>query len=35
IDGEQLVQRLKDLKLGVNIKMIESVEVDLDWFTKI
>jgi restriction system protein len=35
IDGEQLVHRLKDLKLGVNIKMIESVEVDLDWFSKI
>jgi restriction system protein len=35
IDGEQLVHRLKDLKLGVHIKMIESVEVDLDWFSKI
>ncbi len=35
IDGEQLVHRLKDLKLGVQIKMIESVEVDLDWFSKI
>jgi restriction system protein len=35
IDGEQLVHRLKDLKLGVQIKMIESVEVDLEWFSKI
>jgi restriction system protein len=35
IDGEQLVQRLKELGLGVNIKMIESVEVDANWFTKI
>ena len=35
IDGEQLVQRLKELGLGVKITMIESVEVDLDWFTKI
>ncbi|WP_035857437.1 restriction endonuclease [Crocosphaera subtropica] len=35
IDGEQLVQRLKKLGLGVKITMIESVEVDLDWFTKI
>jgi restriction system protein len=35
IDGEQLVQRLKDLGLGVTIRMIESVEVDSDWFTKI
>ncbi len=35
IDGEQLVQRLKELKLGVKIMMIESVEVDVNWFTKI
>jgi len=35
IDGEQLVQRLKELSLGVKITMIESVEVDSDWFTRI
>lgn len=35
IDGEQLVQRLKELRLGVKITMIEAVEVDTDWFTKI
>ncbi|MEG4227175.1 restriction endonuclease [Microcoleus sp. N9_B2] len=35
IDGEQLVQRLKELGLGVKIKMIESVEVDANWFTQI
>ncbi len=35
IDGEQLVQRLKELSLGVKITMIEAVEVDEDWFTKI
>ena len=35
IDGEQLVQCLKELGLGVKIVMIESVEVDTDWFTKI
>jgi len=35
IDGEQLVQRLKELRLGVKITMIESVDVDIDWFTKI
>jgi len=34
-DGEQLVQRLKELRLGVNITMIESVEVDTEWFRKI
>lgn len=35
IDGEQLVQRLKDLGLGVKIKMVETVEVDTDWFSKL
>lgn len=35
IDGEQLVQRLKELGLGVKITMIESVEVNPDWFSKI
>jgi restriction system protein len=35
IDGEQLVLRLKELGLGVKIKMVESVEVDANWFAKI
>jgi restriction system protein len=35
IDGEQLVQRLKELGLGVKIKMVESIEIDVDWFAKI
>ncbi|WP_255348450.1 hypothetical protein [Calothrix sp. PCC 6303] len=35
IDGEQLVQQLKELELGVKITIIESVEVDTKWFTKI
>jgi restriction system protein len=35
IDGEQLVQRLKELGLGVKITMIKSVEIDTDWFAKI
>ncbi|WP_448534423.1 restriction endonuclease [Parathermosynechococcus lividus] len=35
IDGEQLVQRLKELGLGVKITMIESVEIDVGWFAKI
>lgn len=32
IDGEQLVKRLKELGLGVKIKMVEAVEIDSDWF---
>ncbi|AFY95199.1 restriction endonuclease [Chamaesiphon minutus] len=35
IDGEQLVQRLKELGLGVKIEMVESIEVDTNWFAKI
>lgn len=35
IDGEQLVERLKALRLGVKITMIESVEIDTAWFEKI
>lgn len=32
IDGELLMDRLKDLGLGVDTKMVEVVEVDEDWF---
>jgi restriction system protein len=35
IDGEELVRRLKDLGLGVKIQMVESVEVDTEWFNRI
>ncbi|MCC5898289.1 MAG: restriction endonuclease [Phormidium sp. BM_Day4_Bin.17] len=35
IDGKQLVERLKELRLGVRITMIESVEIDTAWFEKI
>lgn len=35
IDGEQLVQRLKELGLGVKIQMVENVEIDAEWFSKI
>lgn len=32
IDGDLLLDKLKDLDLGVSTKMVESVEVDVDWF---
>jgi restriction system protein len=32
IDGEQLVEKLKDLRLGVKVAMVENVEVSEDWF---
>ncbi len=35
IDGEALVERLKELRLGVNIRMVESVEIDREWFARL
>lgn len=32
IDGQELVTMLKNLRLGVSVKMVESVEVDGRWF---
>lgn len=32
IDGEELVQKMKELGLGVKIKTEETVETDKDWF---
>ena len=35
IDGELLCEKLKELKLGIETKLIESVEVKKDWFDKL
>jgi restriction system protein len=35
VDGEQLIEKLKELKLGVQIRMIEDVTVDVAWFQSI
>jgi restriction system protein len=35
IDGEQLIDKLKDLGLGVTTKQVEVVEVSTEWFTGI
>jgi restriction system protein len=32
IDGETLCEKLKELRLGVETKLIESVEIRDDWF---
>lgn len=32
IDGDELVDRLKDLRLGVKVETVEQVEVDPEWF---
>ena len=35
IDGKQLVERLKELGLGVKIEMVERVEINTEWFAKL
>lgn len=35
IDGEQLIDKLKDLRLGVVTKQVEVVEVNTGWFASI
>ncbi len=35
IDGEQLVDLLKELRLGVQVQQVESVTVEADWFDEI
>lgn len=35
VDGEKLVQKLKELGLGIRIRVAESVEIDEDWFAKL
>lgn len=35
IDGELLCDKLKEFKLGMDIKLIEAVEIKSDWFSKL
>ena len=35
IDGDQLVEKLKDLALGVHTEKVERITVDHDWFASI
>ena len=35
IDGELLMDKMKELKLGMSAKMVEVVEVDKEWFASI
>lgn len=32
IDGDELVEKMKELELGINIKKQDVVEIDKDWF---
>jgi restriction system protein len=35
IDGEQLVQKLKELGLGVTVKKEEEIKIDKEWLSNI
>jgi restriction system protein len=35
LDGDALADKLKELGLGIRVKMVEAVEVDADWFAGI
>ena len=35
IDGEKLIEKLKELNLGVNVELIEKVTIDENWFESI
>lgn len=35
IDGEALIEKLKELKLGMKIELIEKVEIQKDWYNNI
>lgn len=34
VDGELLIDKIKELKLGVTLKVVEQVQIDADWFKK-
>ena len=35
VDGDQLLDKLKDLRLGVQVQMVEDISVDPEWFQNI
>ncbi len=35
IDGNEFAEKLKDLRLGVNIELVEEVKIKNDWFKKL
>ncbi len=35
LDGDELMEKLKELRLGVDVRMIEEVSVLPDWFREI
>jgi len=35
IDGEELVVMLKELRLGIDVQMIEQISINREWLQKI
>lgn len=35
IDGEELVEKLKELNLGISVEQVEKISIDKNWFKKI
>lgn len=35
IDGEELAEKLKELRLGIDIELVEKVSINSSWFTQI
>jgi restriction system protein len=35
IDGDQLADKLKEMGLGIETRVVESVDVDKEWFQSI
>ncbi|MGA2192058.1 MAG: restriction endonuclease [Nitrospirota bacterium] len=35
VDGEQLVEKLREFKLGIDTRMVEEIEIQKEWFDRI
>jgi len=35
IDGDALAEKLKELKLGIKIELVEKVNLDMNWYDNI
>lgn len=35
VDGDQLLDKLKDLRLGIQVQMVEDISIDPEWFQNI
>ena len=33
IDGNEFAEKLKELKLGVSVEMVEEIRIEKDWFS--